>query len=141
MHYTIKELFKNSVKTSSIWVSPVPYSSSDTHHSHYRLRELCTAWLPRGLPNLLDCIKFFLKISLCPHLWICHCTRYCCCSNKAINYWKSLYKLTVDFPYTGISYSTVVLYIRNHGYLGSLSQNIHQKTSFTTPSWHLGSIG
>ena len=40
-----------------------------------------------------------------------------------------------------ISYSTVVLYIRDHGELGFPSQKIHPNTSFTTPSWHLGSIG
>ena len=40
-----------------------------------------------------------------------------------------------------ISYSTVVLYIRDDGDLGFPSQKIYPKTSFTTPSWHLGSIG
>ena len=40
-----------------------------------------------------------------------------------------------------IDTSTVVLYIRDHEGLGFPSQKIHPKTSFTTPSWHLGSIG
>ena len=40
-----------------------------------------------------------------------------------------------------ISYSTVVLFVRDHGDLGFPSQKIHPKTSFTTPSWNLGSIG
>ena len=44
-------------------------------------------------------------------------------------------------PVPSISYSTVVLYIRDHGDLGFPSHNIHPTTSFTTLSWHLGSIG
>ena len=40
-----------------------------------------------------------------------------------------------------ISCSMVVLYIRDHGDLGFPRQKIHPKTSFTTPSWHPGSIG
>ena len=57
---------------------------------------------------------------------------------------RFIYIPTVHFRYgilSTVSHSTIVLYIRDHEELGFPSQRIHQKTSFTNPSWHLGSIG
>ena len=47
------------------------------------------------------------------------------------------------FPLLIIQYSSTVtvLYIRDHGGLSFPDQKYHLKTSFTIPSWHLGSIG
>ena len=95
----------------------------------------------RTLPSVCvrACVSAYVCAYLCHHL----CVRACmsaCMYVAALLFW---FVCSVVFVYMIIQYSstTTVLYIKDHGDLGFPIQKNHPKTSFTTPSWHLGSIG
>ena len=103
----------------------------------------------RTLPSVCvrACVSAYVCAYLCHHLCVCACMSACisacisaCMYVAALLFW---FVCNVVFVYMIIQYSstTTVLYIKDHGDLGFPIQKIHPKTSFTTPSWYLGSIG
>ena len=77
------------------------------------------------------CVCVCVCTCLCCHLCVCTCVRVC--RSFALLFW---FVCSVVFVYIFIQYSSTT-----GGRFGFSYSEIHPKTSFTTPSWHLGSIG
>ena len=97
----------------------------------------------RTLPSVCVCVRACVYMSvcvcvcvsvctcLCCHLCVCTCV--CVCRSFALLFW---FVCSVVFVYIFIQYSSTT-----GGRFGFSYSEIHPETSFTTPSWHLGSIG